>query len=128
MRAVKSKDTSIERILRHKLWEKGIRYRKNYKTLPGKPDIVLTKNKIAVFCDSEFWHGYDWESKKTKITVNKQYWIDKIEKNMMRDMKVNKTLTDQGWAVLRFWGKDIKKNPNYCVEIIMTEIEKAREH
>ena len=128
MQAIKSKDTSIEKILRHALWEQGIRYQKNYKMLFGKPDIVITKCKIAVFCDSEFWHGYNWEEKKAKITVNRQFWIDKIEKNIMRDEKVNKTLTDQGWNILRFWGKEIKKNPTHCVEIIMAEIEKVRQN
>jgi len=126
MQAIRSKDTSIEIILRQALWKQGIRYRKNYRMLAGKPDVVITKYKIAVFCDSEFWHGYNWEDKKAKITVNQQYWIDKIEKNMARDSKVNKILLDEGWTVLRFWGKEIKKDLNHCVEIIMAEIEKAR--
>lgn len=128
MQAIRSKDTSIEKILRHGLWTQGIRYRKNYKALAGKPDIVLTKYKIAIFCDSEFWHGYNWEDKKSKITVNRAFWIDKIERNMRRDVAVNNALTDQGWTVLRFWGKDIKKNPNHCIEMIMAEIEKVRKH
>lgn len=126
MQAIRSKDTSIEIVLRQALWKKGIRYRKNYKMLAGRPDIVITKYKIAVFCDSEFWHGYNWEDKKAKITVNQQYWIDKIERNMARDLKVNKMLLDEGWTVLRFWGKEIKKDLNHCVEIIMAEIENAR--
>lgn len=126
MQAIKSKDTSIEKILRHGLWEKGIRYRKNYKTLAGKPDIVLTKYKIAIFCDSEFWHGYNWGEKKAKITVNRSYWIEKIEKNISRDLVVNNTLTSQGWTVLRFWGNEIKKNKNQCIEVIIAEIEKVR--
>lgn len=128
MQAIRSKDTSIEKILRHELWERGVRYRKNYEALAGKPDIVITKYKIAVFCDSEFWHGYNWEDKKSKITANRTFWIDKIERNMRRDAAVNIVLTDQGWTVLRFWGKDIKKNLCYCVETIMAEIEKVRNH
>ena len=123
MQAIRSKDTSIEIILRKALWNAGIRYRKNYTKLPGKPDIAITKFKIAVFCDSEFWHGYNWEEKKAKISENRQYWINKIEKNMARDSNVNQTLKQDGWLVLRFWGKDIKRNPSICLEQIITAIQ-----
>ena len=87
MQHIKSKDTTIEVALRRALWKKGYRYRKNYKKLPGKPDIVLTKYKIAIFCDSEFFHGKDWKIKKSKLlnSKNSEYWISKIEKNMKRD-------------------------------------------
>ncbi len=122
MQAIKSKDTSIELLLRKALWHNGIRYRKNYAKLPGKPDIVITKLKIAVFCDSEFWHGFCWEEKKLKISDNRQYWIDKIEKNMARDANVNQLLMEGGWIVLRFWGKDIKRNLSGCLEVIMAAI------
>lgn len=122
MQAIKSKDTSIEILLRNALWNNGIRYRKNYKSLPGKPDIAITKLKIAIFCDSEFWHGYNWDEKKNKITVNRQYWIDKIEKNMARDIKTNDLLKQDGWIVLRFWGKEIKRNLSGCLDQINTSI------
>ena len=85
MRAIRSKDTTIELALRKALWQRGIRYRKNYKGLIGKPDIVITKYRIAVFCDSDFWHGYDWENRKARIKSNRDYWIPKIERNMKRD-------------------------------------------
>ncbi|SHJ14252.1 very short patch repair endonuclease [Lutispora thermophila] len=109
MQAIKGKDTKIEIMLRKKLWEKGYRYRKNYKNLPGKPDIVFTKYKVAVFCDSEFWHGYNWEEKKKRLGTNREFWIRKIEKNMERDKRVNEELISDGWIVLRFWEKEIKK-------------------
>ncbi len=89
MQAIRSKDTSIEVALRRALWQEGIRYRKNYKELPGKPDIAITKHKIAVFCDSEFWHGYDWENNKYRIKSNHDYWLPKIERNIQRDQEVN---------------------------------------
>lgn len=121
MQAIRGKDTTIEMMLRKKLWEKGYRYRKNYNKLAGKPDIVFPKYKIAIFCDSTFWHGYNWEEKKKRLDTNKEYWIKKIERNMERDKRVNEELTSQGWIVLRFWETDIKKNLDECV----AKIEKA---
>lgn len=118
MRAVKCKDSIIELKLRKALWDKGYRYRKNYKEIEGKPDIVLTKYKLAIFCDSEFWHGYNWETKKLEIKSNKDFWIAKIESNIERDKKVNETLKSQGWTVIRFWGKEIEKDTIDCVSRI----------
>ncbi|MCX4298391.1 MAG: very short patch repair endonuclease [Lachnospiraceae bacterium] len=120
MQCIKSKDTSIELKLRKSLWNKGFRYRKNYDMLPGKPDIVLTKYKIAIFCDGEFFHGKDWEVLKPKLEEgnNGQYWISKISKNRTRDDEVNKQLLFLGWTVVRFWGRDIVKNVDECVKVI----------
>lgn len=120
MRNIKSKDTKIELILRKKLWQKGYRYRKNYDLLPGKPDIALTKYKITVFCDGEFFHGKDWEDLKLVLlkSNNNNYWIKKIYGNIIRDEEVNKKLQSIGWRVVRFWADDIKKNPDNCVTII----------
>ena len=126
MRAIKSKDTKIELILRKELWARGYRYRKNYKKLPGKPDIVFTKYKIAVFCDSEFWHGYNWDVRKEDIKSNREFWIKKIEGNIKRDATVNEILQKQGWTVLRFWGKDIQKHLEACVEEIEKAVEKNK--
>ena len=109
MQAVKSKDTAIELLLRKELWSRGIRYRKNVKSMVGKPDIAFIKKKVAVFCDSEFWHGFDWEHRKSDIKSNRDFWIPKIEKNIARDEKVNAALEADGWIVLRFWGQQIKK-------------------
>lgn len=118
MSAVKSKNSKIEIVLRKALWNKGIRYRKNYKKLLGKPDIVITKYKIAIFCDSEFWHGYNWNEKKNEIKSNQEFWYRKIESNIKRDRYVTETLQQQGWIVLRFWGKEILKDIDKCVEIV----------
>ena len=120
MQHIRSKDTSIEIVLRKKLWEKGYRYRKNLSNLPGKPDIVLTKYKIAVFCDGEFFHGKDWEILKPKLekSKNSDYWIRKISRNIERDDEVNKELLFQGWTVIRFWGNEITQNIDECIRVI----------
>lgn len=120
MQNIRSKNTSIEVILRKALWQKGYRYRKNYKGLPGNPDIVLTKYKIAIFCDGEFFHGKDWEVLKPRLekSNNSEYWISKIIRNCERDNEVNKKLLFEGWTVIRFWGKDIQNNSEECVKVI----------
>ena len=118
MQAVKNKDSKIELLLRKELWSRGIRYRKNVNRIYGKPDIALIGKKIAVFCDSEFWHGYNWEERKKDFKSHQEFWIPKIERNMERDKEVTKKLKSEGWTVLRFWGNDIKKNTAQCAELI----------
>ena len=120
MQHIKSKDTKIEVKLRKALWKRGLRYRKNYSALPGKPDIIFTKYKVAVFCDSEFFHGKDWEILKPRLekSKNSEYWINKISRNREHDDEVNKQLLFEGWTVIRFWGKDILKNTEECIEVI----------
>lgn len=124
MQHIKAKDTVIEVLLRKALWKKGIRYRKNYATLPGKPDIALTKYKIAIFCDGEFFHGKDWDVLRVKLlkSDNGNFWIEKIERNMKRDDEVNKALLFLGWTVLRFWGTDIKKYTDECIRAVEESI------
>ena len=120
MSNIKNKDTNIEVKLRKALWQKGYRYRKNVSSLPGKPDIVLTKFKIAIFCDSEFFHGKDWNTLKKQLQKGKNpdFWITKISNNIKRDDDVTKELSAMGWKVIRFWGKDINKDVNECVKVI----------
>lgn len=120
MQNIKSKDTKIEVLLRKALWRKGIRYRKNYKGLPGTPDIVITKHKIAIFCDGEFFHGKDWEVLKPRLEKgdNSEFWISKISNNRKRDDEINKRLLFMGWTVIRFWGDDIKKHMDECVKVV----------
>lgn len=127
MQAIRSKDTTIELALRKALWQKGIRYRKNYKGLIGKPDIVITKYRIVVFCDSDFWHGYDWDNRKSRIKSNQEYWIPKIERNMKRDKEVTAVLVEQGWIVLRFWEHSIKKNLESCLDDIEEAVSIRKE-
>ena len=126
MSQVKSKNTSIEVLLRKALWHEGIRYRKNFKTLPGSPDIAITKYRIAIFCDGEFWHGKNWEAKKKTIKTNREFWITKIERNIMRDNKTEKQLENMGWVVLRFWGNEINNKLEDCVKEIKETINEIK--
>lgn len=118
MRQVKNKDSEIEVLLRQELWRRGIRYRKNVRKIEGKPDLAFIGKKVAVFCDSEFWHGYNWETKRNEIKSNQEFWYKKIERNMERDREVNEKLTQEGWIVLRFWGREIKKDLLRCADEI----------
>lgn len=122
MQAVKSKDSRIELLLRQELWLRGLRYRKNAKSVFGHPDIVFIGKKVAVFCDSEFWHGYDWANRKKDIKSNQDFWVTKIERNMARDKEVNEHLLSLGWTVLRFWGKQIEKDTAGCADLIEKEV------
>ena len=120
MQHISSKNTKIEVILRKALWHAGIRYRKNYKDLPGKPDIAITKYKIAIFCDGEFFHGYDWDEQRPRIMKgdNGQYWVDKIEKNMERHIEKDQELEIMGWYVIHFWGREIREKTDECVKTV----------
>ncbi len=125
MSHIKNKDSKIEIVLRKALWGKGYRYRKNYTKLPGKPDIVLPRYRIAIFCDSEFFHGKDFERLSAQLSKseNSDFWIRKIQKNIERDDAVNKQLMALDWKVLRFWGKDIIKSPEECVKTVEEAIQ-----
>ena len=118
MKRVKNKDSKIELLLRQELWNRGIRYRKNVTRICGKPDITFIGKKVAVFCDSEFWHGYNWEERKKDFKSHQEFWIPKIERNMERDQEVTQQLESEGWIVLRFWGNEIKKNTAQCADVI----------
>lgn len=128
MQHIRSKDTKIEVLLRKALWHKGIRYRKNYSKIPGKPDIAITKYKIAVFCDSEFFHGKDWEELQPRLLKgdNGEFWVKKIGRNRERDEEINKQLEFMGWTVIRFWGNDIKKCLDECVKVVEEFIFESR--
>ena len=128
MSHIRSKDTGIEVRLRKALWKKGYRYRKNYKRLPGTPDIVLTKYRIAIFCDSEFWHGRDWDVLKPRLLKGKNpdYWIKKIGRNKERDAEIDKKLLFMDWTVIRFWGEEILKNIDQCIQVVEEAIFDGR--
>lgn len=118
MKAVKNKDSQIELLLRKELWARGLRYRKNVNRIVGKPDIAFLGKKVAIFCDSEFWHGHNWDERKKDFKSHQEFWIPKIERNMERDIEVTGILESEGWTVLRFWGKDIKKHLQECADQI----------
>ena len=128
MQAVGSSGSKIERILGSALWSRGYRYRKNNRTVFGTPDFTFKKLKIAIFVDSEFWHGKDWEFRKLEHKTNKEFWHAKIEKNIARDKEVNRKLSETGWTILRFWGKDIINKLDACIEQIEYSINQAMKH
>ena len=120
MKSIKGSDTGIEVRLRKALWHKGIRYRKNFKVFDCHPDIVITKYKIAVFCDGNFWHGKKLQ--KRPIKHNSSYWNEKIRRNVERDLENTIELRDNGWIVLRFWEDDIQNNLPNCVDDVLRYI------
>lgn len=126
MQAIKSKNTKDEVRLAKALWKLGYRYRKNNKKIFGKPDLTFASYKIAIFIDSEFFHGKDWEVQQLRIKSNREYWIPKIERNMKRDIEVNEYLLSKNWKVLRFWSKEIQKELESCIEKIRQEIELSK--
>jgi len=126
MQAIKSSGSEIERIFGQALWSRGYRYRKNNRNVFGTPDFTFKKLKIAVFLDSEFWHGKDWEERKLQHKSNKEFWLNKIGRNIERDRRVNEHLNADGWTVLRFWGQDIKKNLDKCLEKVALAVQKNR--
>lgn len=125
MSRIRCKGTSIENIMGKALWAQRLRYRKNYKRLVGTPDFVLIKYRVAIFCDSAFWHGYkNMSTKMHKFKNNKKFWKSKISRNIQRDKEVTKSLRKNGWRVLRFWDFQIKKDVNRCVKKVLNIIEK----
>ena len=123
MSSIKSKDTAPEMLLRKSLWKMKLRYRKNYKELTGKPDIVFLKAKIAIFCDGDFWHGHNWalrglNSLDEELKQYSEFWQEKIKYNVARDIKNNELLKNEGWLVIRFWESEIKKDPTKCALIV----------
>jgi DNA mismatch endonuclease (patch repair protein) len=120
MQHIRSKDTKIEVLLRKALWNKGYRYRKNYDKLPGHPDIVITKYKIAIFCDGDFFHGKDWDVLRPKLekSNNSEFWVSKISNNRVHADEINNKLLYEGWTVIRFWGSEIKNDLKECVKVV----------
>lgn len=126
MSKVKLKGGKAETLLAKAIWHKGYRYHKNDKRLPGSPDIAILKYQIAVFVDGEFWHGKDWEVRKERLKSNREYWIEKIEENMARDLRNDQLLTQTGWMPIHFWEKEVMKNLPACIaeieEIILSRL------
>lgn len=125
MGRVHLKKGKAETALAKALWRAGYRYRLNYRKLPGSPDIALTKYKVAVFVDGEFWHGQDWERRRERLRSNRAYWIEKIEENMARDRRNDRLLAAEGWLVVHFWEKEVKKDLDACVEEVRAAVVEA---
>lgn len=124
MKSIKSRDTKPEVLLRKALWREGYRYRKNYKALKGTPDIVLTKHRIVIFVDSEFFHGKDYDTLIERLKRGKrpEYWSEKIDKNIKRDLASEAELRGMGYTVLRFWGEDVIRDVDSCIKTIKETI------
>lgn len=124
MSRIRSKDTTIELLVRKKLWSLGYRYRKNYKKIFGTPDLCFISKKIAVFLDSDFWHGRIYQDTGKLPKANREYWKKKLERNIQRDIDVNGKLREEGWTVIRIWESDIKSNFDICINKITTLLDK----
>lgn len=116
MANVRLKRGRAETLLARALWHRGYRYRLNDKRLPGSPDIALHKYRIAIFVDGEFWHGQNWEERKARLRSNREYWIEKIEENIDRDLRNDRLLDCRGWASIHFWEKDVLRHLDDCVK------------
>jgi DNA mismatch endonuclease Vsr len=126
MRAMTSSNTKMERLLAHSLWNAGLRYRKNNRSVIGSPDLTFKSLKVAIFVDGEFFHGKDWETEKYRIKSRREFWWPKIENNIRRDQEVNKELSEQGWIILRFWSQDVRKNVRDCLLKVEQAISERR--
>jgi DNA mismatch endonuclease (patch repair protein) len=118
MRNIRSKDSIPEKKLRLELWKRGYRYRKNVKSIIGKPDICFLSRRLAVFCDSDFWHGRFFLEGTHIPKTNHEYWSKKLTGNINRDKLVDSTLKKEGWVVLRFWESEIKRDISKCINDI----------
>ena len=128
MSKIRGKNTKPEKLLRKALWDSGVRYRIHNKSLPGTPDISNKKYHFVIFVDGEFWHGYNWEEKASKIKTNRDFWIPKIERNIRRDIENNKKLVSLGYTVFRFWEHEIKKGLGSCIKTVLDHINLIDEH
>lgn len=126
MSRIRGKNTSIENLLAHELWHRGLRFRRNGRGIYGHPDISIRKYRIAIFCDGDFWHGYDWENRKDAIKSNRDYWIAKIERNMEKDAEVNHILSSQGWTVIRLWEHEIRNDLPDAADLVMRLIREKK--
>ncbi len=127
MSRIRGKDTSIERMLSKELWHRGLRFRKNSRSVYGHPDISIKKYRIAIFCDGDFWHGYDWENREKSIKSNREYWIPKIERNIRKDIETNHIFSSLGYTVIRVWEHEIRNDLKDTADMIMRYIEEAKE-
>lgn len=119
MSHVRLKRGVAETMLARALWHSRIRYRRNYRALPGSPDIAITRYRIAIFVDGEFWHGYDWAHRRERLVRNREYWIEKIEENMARDRRNDARLRDMGWTPIHFWEREVKRDPAGCADDVL---------
>lgn len=123
MSKIKSKDTSIEIMVRKWLFSRGFRYRKNDKRLPGKPDVVLPKYRTVVFVQGCFWHGHGICNYSHIPKSNVEFWEEKINRNKERDRKNYDMLKNLGWKVITVWECELKKSREERLEHLLMEIQ-----
>jgi DNA mismatch endonuclease (patch repair protein) len=127
-RANKKTNTQPELLLRSAIHALGGRFRLHKRSLPGLPDLIFSRARVAVFCDGDFWHGRDWNARKLRLSVgsNGAYWIAKIERNRTRDRQANAALKQLGWLPVRVWETDIKRDPRRVALWVMRLVERKR--
>lgn len=126
MSRIRSKNTKAELLLRRAMWAAKIRFRIHADSLPGKPDVLIAKYRLAIFVDGAFWHGFEWEKNSLRIKSNIGFWTAKIESNMRRDAQVNSILSERGYTVMRFWDHQVKNELPRCINQIQLYIESCR--
>ncbi|PWS29552.1 very short patch repair endonuclease [Pedobacter yonginense] len=126
MAKIRAKNSIPELKLRRALWARHIRFRLHPKNFPGKPDLIIKKYKLAIFVDGDFWHGYNWATRRQALKKNTDFWIPKIERNIQRDQYVNQSLSLMGYTVMRFWEHEIKDNLSACVNQVLLYLEAAK--
>lgn len=131
MKRIPQKDTKAEVLLRKELFQRGLRYLKNVTTLPGRPDIVFSSARLAVFVDGDFWHGREWRTRghrkiEDAFKTNTAFWVKKIEGNERRDKENTKKLQTEGWVVLRFWASDVESNLTGLADQVEAELREFR--
>ena len=125
MSKIRSKGTKLEARLEEILKSVDVKFDKHL-DITGKPDFAISELKIAIFADSDFWHGYNWDEKKNEIKTNREFWYKKIERNIKRDKEVFQELQKQGWRVIRYWGHEIINTPDECQRRILDVLEETR--
>lgn len=124
MKAIRSSNTKLENKVTKELWKRGLRFRKNVKKLPGKPDIAIEKYKIVIFIDSCFWHGCKLHGNKPK--TNADYWNVKLDRNRKRDDEITRHYKEKNWHILRIWKHEVKKDFENTVNMILRFAEEAK--
>lgn len=121
----RKRDTKPELLLRRAIRNAGLRYRVDVASLPGRPDLVFSAARLAVFCDGDFWHGRNLERRVLRLAAghNAPYWVTKIRSNVDRDRRTNRLLRHSGWKVLRLWESDVVANPQRAVNAVLRAIE-----
>ena len=120
MSRVKGRDTGLETRVRSELHKSGFRFRKHLRELPGKPDIVFTRARVAVFLDGDFWHGFEFSTWQHTVSP---FWQAKISKTIERDRKSDRQLHDMGWTVLRLWQHEVEQDFEASIKHITSKVD-----